>query len=210
MCQNQDKIVFCTCSTGDKWDIVNVPMWQLSRFKGLQESTVVGKIMPQKDDLGMEGMNLNSILTLLNNENENPFDFVYKPKDSDLLTIRLTTKEKGKGVKETNYVGYFSLIFEDGTWKQGAHPAFSSISEELSWGKVRTLNPKGYEALKSKFIVDDELPCTFEHIEAGNMKDELKKSQARRKQERLKASKKAKGFAGTMEKLTNWIKKRKR
>ena len=108
MCSTGDGFKLCTCSDDiDK----EKPHWVLERFKINQEDIniiIVGSF---------ESYYLESIKYILEQlNNHNPFDFDYKPKNKDLLTLNF---EKGS----------FHLIYDNNRW--GDFEEYEDIENQI-------------------------------------------------------------------------------
>ena len=130
MCESIDKYIFCTCAPGTgaaRMGAKKLPdhSWRLARFIKEEWSGMMGRVMMPRKDLG-EGITEDQLLAQLNGGQL--FDFDYQPQEMDQLTIWHKWAKSGSS--------RISLLYTDGSWAPGMHPAFSTISEELHNGKV--------------------------------------------------------------------------
>jgi hypothetical protein len=137
MCNTNTGIRFCTCltkedapaKTGSK---LGNYKWHLTRFKGLDDSGIMGSIVGPSSDLG-QGLSAEAILRVLNEGSS--FDFAYQPEEKDCL--RLTSAVPG------SYYEYMSFLYDGHQWIQGMNPPFTTRSEEIAKGDVFKLLPDG-------------------------------------------------------------------
>jgi HEAT repeat protein len=137
MCQENNRFIFCSCVDEDenpeKDELVDYYTWYLTKYLGSKESSIRGKIMIPKKDLG-NGITLKNTLDQLNSDT-NCFDFDYVPSERDCLGIQIPHPiERHR---------YFKVIFIDNKWQQGSNYVFTSITEKIASGKIKRSISKG-------------------------------------------------------------------
>ena len=120
MCNINDGLKFCTCEDISEAEYT----WRLTRYLGKDENGPVGSIVAPAHDLG-KGLTSERILSFLNLGNA--FDFEYLPAEKDSIVFNRKAKDG---------YWYMSFLYEDGKWKEGMNPAFTSIKEEIAKGTV--------------------------------------------------------------------------
>lgn len=135
MCQEKKIFIFCTCQEEKQNNPKNVELldnysWALTKFLGLKETSIRGKIVMPKNDLG-NGLTIENILNQLNN-NIDSFDFEYSPTERDCLDINVS--------RPTERVSYFKISYRNGSWIEGGNPAFRTIYEKIADGKIIKTN----------------------------------------------------------------------
>lgn len=129
MCGLGKKMVFCTCEDGTNGKKIEGYEWSLIRYIGSKETNVRGKIMSPSKDLG-NNIEIESILLDLNSRN--CFDFEYQPQEMDRLQINTSGNH--------SRYKYFNVIFKKGKWQEGSHSKFTTISENISSGKIKIVD----------------------------------------------------------------------
>ncbi len=129
MCQEKNNIIFCTCSEKKigASESLNDYSWSLSKYLGRKETSLRGKIVIPKKDLG-NGITVENILMLLNS-NVKSFDFDYEPTERDSLRIEIP--------HPTERMRYFRVKYFNGEWTEGGNNIFTSITENIAEGKIK-------------------------------------------------------------------------
>lgn len=131
MCQQKNKIIFCTCSekstNGESNEFLNDYSWNLSRYLGSKDTLLRGKIVIPKKDLG-NGITVENILQQLNSNTES-FDFDYIASERDCLNIDIPDP--------TERIRYFKVIHINGEWTEGGNNIFTSITKTIAEGKIK-------------------------------------------------------------------------
>ncbi len=145
MCDFENGFIFCTCLPKNLQPTVHHKnsrrqkrklateteknkeyRWVLTKFVTNFEAMMEGICAIPSHDIGA-GLTVDWVLLHLNCEV--CFDFAYKPEEGDCLTIYAS-----KGYD------FLSFLFNNGTWKEGRHDCFSTISEEIYEGKLKPLS----------------------------------------------------------------------
>ncbi|MBC8756690.1 hypothetical protein H2O64_18600 [Kordia sp. YSTF-M3] len=131
ICIENNRLIFCSCvdeeENPEKDKLVDYYTWYLTKYLGSRESSIRGKIMMPKKDLG-NGINLKNILHQLNSE-INCFDFEYAPSEGDCLQVEIP--------HAIERFRYFKVLFINNKWKQGSNPVFASVTEEIASGRIK-------------------------------------------------------------------------
>ncbi|HWK03530.1 MAG TPA: hypothetical protein VNS58_07855 [Puia sp.] len=127
MCNVTEGFRFCTCVEGKGGTGSEMPdyQWHLTRFIGTDENGPMGSIVAPSRDMG-EGLTLQTVLEILNGGHA--FDFAYSPAEKDSLRISRSA--------EGSYYEYMSLLYEEGQWREGMNPPFTTEMEEIASGQV--------------------------------------------------------------------------
>jgi hypothetical protein len=94
--------------------------WTLFRYIGISKEQEIGGYFLPVSDIG-KGLTSRFVLAKLNNEN--PFDFEYKPTEGDNLII-------------SNPRQRLEFIFRLGKWEEDHYSPFDDIYEEFDRGKL--------------------------------------------------------------------------
>lgn len=133
MCQQNDKLLLCTCLDNDE-EPTKLPLkWVLERYLGERKSNRIGKIIRPFDSIN--GLAIDDIINQLNNGN--CFDFEYTPVERDCLHIN--------NLEEHPNYRYMKFIFLNGKWQEGGNPVFVSMQEEVNRGIVAKVAKTGVE-----------------------------------------------------------------
>ena len=98
--------------------------WTLSKYAGFQDWKMNGMLYPPSDKLS-EYLTNETILLGLNNEN--CFDFEYKPNEGDNLVVYCEEK--------SNY-SFLSFIYKNGQWEADSYDSFIHKTERINYGKI--------------------------------------------------------------------------
>lgn len=153
MCELVKKIVFCSCVEEVVGEEIQGYEWSLIKFLGTKSSNIRGRIMRPTEDLG-DDIKMDSILLDLNRRN--CFDFDYQPQEMDKLHI--STSRTAKRYK------YFTVLFKNGKWQKGNHPAFVSITENISKGKLKIVDNMEFTLKRWHQFVDTRNPQILDEI----------------------------------------------
>jgi hypothetical protein len=148
MCTEAKNFTLCTCSTGEKVEIVhnknsrrykkflseNNPAgiaWTLYQYKGMHYSGMDGWMIMPADQLS-EMFTAEYVKNELNKRN--CFDFDYAPKEGDYLVLKLhLTKQEAKKQEYR----YMPFIYQDEQWTINYYNAFYQEITEFKNGKVK-------------------------------------------------------------------------
>lgn len=129
MCKPEEGFILCSCQEETKnsaeGQLLDKYVWTLTRFVGMKESLLRGKILGPSKDLGA-GIESEKLLQFLNQGN--CFDFTYTAAEKDSLEICINHEEEG--------YKYFKLLYTEGKWREGRNDPFNSINEEIAHGKI--------------------------------------------------------------------------
>lgn len=163
MCQENNKFIFCTCLEKEtrKEEHIDYYTWSLTKFISSRKSSIRGKIVRPKKNLGNE-ITSEKILNQLNTEN-NSFDFDYVPSERDSLRIEI--------YHPIERYRYLSLIFIDNKWQEGLNNIFTSITERIASGRIkRSINKN--ESQHSKGIWVSNTKSSIESLFTNLLRDD--------------------------------------
>jgi hypothetical protein len=170
MCQANSHLIFCTCveQTTNQNKLILYYTWNLTKYIGKNKSSLRGKIVMPKKNLG-NGITEERILTQLNSERPS-FDFNYIPSERDSLKIQIKHTLEGSR--------YFSLIFIENKWQSGSNNVFTSITENIASGRIKSLgnnNSKEKWVTSTKKSIDDLIYDIFQNKDSWKLIKELVK-----------------------------------
>ena len=131
MCKNGKNLIFCTClekeESSIKTNFLEGYNWNLTRYLGRNSSSLIGKMVIPKKDLG-NGVTIEKVINQLNGTIKT-FDFDYTPQERDCLDISMP--------HATERIRFFRVIFIDGKWIEGGNNIFRSITKKIAEGKIK-------------------------------------------------------------------------
>ena len=129
MCEKSNKIIFCSCSTGDLDP--PFPYWVLYREVGKSRTQIVGTFLPPEEPNALDQVTLQAVSDALNTESS--FDFEYSPLLDDCFVLHLAENQKFFFTCDEDYRA------DDGSlaWRYNYFPMFVGVDfKAIESGKL--------------------------------------------------------------------------
>lgn len=123
MCKVSDRLKLCSCKTENVETLKHY--WILKRHNGGDDSIMGDAIMPANIGENANDLNIDTILTALNEGN--CFDIEMQHKQNDTLELHFRL--------DSGYLAY-SFKFENNRWKKTEYDPFGANLENIQEGKI--------------------------------------------------------------------------